>query len=161
MPGTWKVLNKCLLLPTLTLLLSRQKEVPLLHYFRLFDILCKVITTCHFQTVSLDLFCSPNRILSLLVEVGSGISLILLYGSCCFPAFQHFNRLLLFSLSLEGKWGTQFSKWNQCIKQRVRLLLPEDIGLPAAMRPSFMQAAPPVYASQWDSNFQYRPKGFV
>lgn len=111
--------------------------------------------------ISLDLFCSPNRILSLLAEVGSGISLILLYGSCCFPTFQHFNRLLLFSLSLEGKWGTQFSKWNQCIKQRVRLLLPEDIGLPAAMRPSFMQAAPPVYTSQWDSNFQYRPKGFV
>jgi hypothetical protein len=43
----------------------------------------------------------------------------------------------------------------------VGLLLPVNVALPAAVRPSFTRAAPPVYASQWDSNFQFKPKGFV
>lgn len=55
----------------------------------------------------------------------------------------------------------QFSELNQRTQPGAGLLLPTDTALPAAALSSFTQAAPPVYPSQRDGNFQFRPKGFV
>lgn len=154
------MLNKCLLLSVL-ILLPRQREIPQLHccllisvsIFSLESFFAVLSTYYHFQTISSE---GPTEFSSWQLN----------------GALMDFNLLavaFLFSNILtdcyclprlwKEKWSTSFQA--KSVHKQGTKLLPTDMALPAAEHPSVTQAAPPVYASQQDGNFQFRPKGFV
>lgn len=151
------MLNKCLL--SASNLLPRQREIPQLHYcwlslFLVWEVCCSLIHTLPSSDSVLQ---SPNSILQLAAEWGSYRFQPFEVSLSCPPPFEPIA--LVFPVC-GRKSREQVSKRDQCMKQGARLL-PTDAALPAAARPSFTRAAPPVYASQRDGNFQFRPKGFV
>lgn len=154
------MLSKCLLLLVLIVLLW-QREIPQLHccliigvaIFGLGSFFAVLSTYYHFQTIPSE---APSEIpnwqlngalmdFSLLV-VAFLLSNIL--TDCyCFPRLWKKKRSASFQAKSVPKARSRASSHRH--------------GPASCCRSQFTQAAPPVYASQRDGNFQFRPKGFV